>query len=396
VIAQAVDAFELVRSGERSLEPIIGVVASLGLTAETIRARLPGHLDELRRLCEETALVFNQILRASSCAKRSDLRRALRGQLRKAVQLVEELSPRISLVDSWVDRVKTASTRTVPEAVGADQSRGGKDLQQVLAHVQPPATEFSGWVRVVDCRRELYQRARQELAAANLRLVVSIAKRYRHRGLPFSDLIQEGNSGLMRAVDKFDYRLGWKFGTYATWWIRQSVTRALAETVRTVRVPCHWASMVRQVEKVQGDLAIKHRREPTVEELAAELKVTPEEIRSIQVLGRPLLSLDNPAVDEEGFHKMLDDRGTASPTEEVDRRLLKERVADLLRCLPQRDREVIELRYGLGDGRPRTLDEIARVYDITRERVRQIEMRVLQRFRQSDHRHRLSEFTEQN
>jgi RNA polymerase primary sigma factor len=405
VLAQAVVTFERVLVGELSLDRTIDVVPSLGRTAEAIQDRLSSHLGRLRRLCREAALGFAQMRRARSQAERQELRRALRRQLRQGVRLAEDLSPRTELVDSWADELQRQSARMQElgqqaerparsAAARAEQTKRLKELRHLMGQVQATPEELAGWVRVLERRRALYQQARQELAAANLRLVVSIAKRYRGRGLSFADLIQEGNGGLMRAVDKFDHRLGWKFATYATWWVRQGVTRALADTSRTVRVPCHRAGMLREVERLQGDLMLENRRDATAEEIARELQVTPAEVRSLLVLGRQPLSLDDHHGDEEeeGLHKILADRQAVEPAEEADRRLLKERIAELLRGLDPRDREVIELRYGLRDGTPHSLDEVAQRYGLTRERIRQIEMRGLQKLRQPERRGRLSAF----
>jgi RNA polymerase primary sigma factor len=345
--------------------------------------------------------MFAQLLRARSPAGRSGLRRLLR----EAVCLVEELSPRTELVDSWAEELKRRSAR-MQELVRhterpartatarAEQRQGLKELRQLMLQVQATPEVLAAWSQLLDRRRALYQQARQELAAANLRLVVSVAKRYRGRGLSFPDLIQEGNRGLMRAVDKFDHRLGWKFGTYATWWVRQGVTRALADTSRTVRIPSHLAGLLREVERVQADLTAQNRREPIMEEIATEVRVTPAEVRTILAWGRPPLSLDDHFGDgeEDSLHTTLADRETASPVEEADRRLLKERVADLLRSLAPRDREVLELRYGLRDGRSRSLDEVAQVYGVTRERIRQIEARGLKKLRQPERRERLATY----
>ncbi|HKI35929.1 MAG TPA: sigma-70 family RNA polymerase sigma factor [Gemmataceae bacterium] len=405
VLARVVDTFERVRSGDLSLDRTIDVVPSLGLTAEHIRKRLPRHLGRLRRLRQAAVLAFEETLRARSRAERSGLRRALRRRLRLGVRLAEELSPRTELVDSWVEELKQQSAKMQElvqqterparsAAARVEQSKHSKELRHLMLQVQATPEELAGWVGVVSQRQARCRRDRRELAAANLRLVVSVAKRYRGRGLPFADLIQEGNSGLMRAVDKFDCRLGFKFGTYATWWVRQGVTRALSDKSRTVRAPYHWAGKLREVEAVRSDLMARNHREPTTEEIAKALQVTPAEVRSTLALGRQPLSLDGPHgdEDEQGFHNILADREAASPAEEADRQLLKERLAELLRCLAPRDREVIELRYGLRDGIPRTLEEVAQVYGVTRERVRQIEQRGLRKLRQSERRDRVAEF----
>jgi RNA polymerase primary sigma factor len=407
VLAQLVDTFRSVLNGEGVLERIIDVVPSLKFTAEHIRNRLSGHLDRLSDLLQEAALAFEQMLCTRSQAQCSDLRRALRQRLRSCVRLAVELSPRIELVYSWTEEVRGLSARMQnlvqqierpgrSAAASAERTKQVKELRRLMIQVQATPEELAGWVPILDRRRALYQQARQELAAANLRLVVSVAKHYRNRGLPFGDLIQEGNSGLMRAVDKFDYRLGWRFATYATWWIRQGVTRALSDTARTVRIPCNWVGILRQVEEVQGDFMIKNRRAPTLEEIAMELNVKPAEVRSILALGHQPLSLDEDHGDEEDsrFHSILADRSALGPAEEADHHFLKERVADLLRCLAPRDREVIELRFGLRDGGPRSLDEVAQIYGVTRERIRQIEARGLKKLRQPERLERLADFAQ--
>jgi RNA polymerase primary sigma factor len=246
-------------------------------------------------------------------------------------------------------------------------------------------------------RRGRYLQARNELASANLRLVVSIAKRYRGRGLPLADLIQEGNAGLLRAVAKYDHRLGVKFATYATYWARQAVARALADHGRTVRVPCHHAATLAAVERVRGELAVRHGRAPAEGEVAAALGVAAGELRALRAAARPALSLDEAfrGDEEEPPHAhLLGDAGATAPGEEAERRLLKRRIAEVLQELPARDREVIELRFGLRDGRPRTLEEVARVIGVTRERVRQVEQRGLDRLRVPGRRKRLADFAE--
>jgi RNA polymerase primary sigma factor len=200
----------------------------------------------------------------------------------------------------------------------------------------------------------------------------------------------------MRAVDKYDHRLGFKFGTYATWWIRQGITRALADLSRTVRVPCHQVGMLRSIEQTRLELTMQLGREPAVEEVAAALGIAPEEVHTLRTAGRPMVSLDDD-VGEHGDDPLLGfltDENAARPGEEADARLLKERIAEVLLSLPPRDREVIEMRFGLKDGRSRTLDEVAHIFGITRERIRQIEARGLLKLRQTGRWERLAGFAE--
>jgi RNA polymerase primary sigma factor len=257
-------------------------------------------------------------------------------------------------------------------------------MRDTMSKLQATPKETELFVTAMMPRRRTFQRTRRELAEANLRLVVSIAKRYRNRGLPFADLIQEGNRGLMRAVDKYEHRLGFKFGTYATWWIRQGITRALADHARTVRVPCHQIGMLAAMERVRNELTARIGREPTNEEIANILGLKPEETRSLRAVGRNPVSLHEPlgGDGERALEDFLSAQGGDSAGESVDQVLLRERIGEVLKSLAPREREVIELRFGLKDGQPHTLDEVARIYGITRERIRQIEARGLLKLRQ--------------
>jgi RNA polymerase primary sigma factor len=407
ILRRVADTFERVRAGKLPLDPTIDVVTSLGLNREKILSRLPNNLKTLRHLVDNSTGAFRVFFRAGSAAMRNRLRHDRWRQLRKARLLVEELSPRTELLEQWIQELRhqaqsmTALQRQI-ESCGRSRAhleqrtRLVKQLRDLTLQAQATPEELTKLVAILNERQTAYQNARRELAEGNLRLVVAIAKRYRSRGLAFADLIQEGNRGLMRAVDKYEHRLGFKFGTYATWWIRQGITRALADHARTVRVPCHQVGTLAAMERIRGELAIEHGREPTVEEIAESLGTTAEETRSLRVVARHPVSLHEPlgGDGERALGDFLDDPSAANPGQMVDQHLLRERISEVLRSLTPREREVIELRFGLRDGQPRTLDEVAKCYGITRERIRQIEARGLIKLRQPVRSQRLAGFAE--
>ena len=403
VLARVVETFERIRTGAAPLERCIDQVPSLELTAERIRARLPRHVGRLRRLLDEVRQEFRDMLHARSAGERARRRQAYRSRLRQAVEVAEELSPRTALLTAWTTELEPQAPR-ISELARTKGTRdrtlsasGRKELRNSLVRFQATPAELAGLARVVQARQASYLQARRQLAEANLRLVVSIAKRYRGQGLSFADLIQEGNSGLMRAVDKFDHRLGWKFATYATWWVRQGIQRALGDDTRTVRVPSHRGRMLRTMEQVRGEVVVRTGRPATTEQLAKVLRLTPEETRALETAGRHPVSLDTAfgADGEDGtLQRFLSDPSPSDVAPELDRRLLRDRVAEVLRSLAPRDREVIELRFGLKDGRERSLDEIARALGVTRERVRQIEARGLTKLREPERRARLKVFSD--
>jgi RNA polymerase primary sigma factor len=361
----------------------------LGLTATEIRKRMPRHLGKLRKLLTESEREFRLFLRARSGVERLRQRRAYRTRLRRAAKLAAELSPRTELLDAWTTELEQQAVRMV------ELVHNRRQLRSLMLQLQATPDELSGLVRVLGRRRPAYRTGRRQLAEANLRLVVSIAKRYRGQGLSFADMIQEGNGGLMRAVDKFDYRLGWKFGTYATWWIRQGITRALADHSRTVRVPSHQVSVLRALERARGEITAQRGIEPTLEEIAAAVGISPAEARALEAAGHQPASLDlSFAGDQEDgtLQDFLNDSSTPDVARAVDLQLLRQRLDEVLRCLAPRDREVIEMRFGLKDGRPRSLDEIAQRFGITRERIRQIETRGLDKLRHPDRSSRLAGF----
>ena len=310
----------------------------------------------------------------------------------------------IEVIDDFeVDSLDDLSFATAVDADSADGSDTGVDPQMVIDDPVKVYLKEIGRVPLLNSEEEIDlamrimdgdAAAKKRLSEANLRLVVSIAKRYVGRGMQFLDLIQEGNLGLIKAVEKFDYTKGFKFSTYATWWIRQAITRAIADQARTIRIPVHMVETINKVKKVSSQLLHKNGHEPSADEIAAELDMPVDKVREIMRVAQEPVSLETPIGEEEDSHlgDFIPDDEAPAPADAASHTLLKEQLGDVLSTLTPREAKVLRLRFGLEDGRQRTLEEVAKEFDVTRERIRQIEAKALRKLRHPSRSKKLKDF----
>ena len=280
----------------------------------------------------------------------------------------------------------------------APVSAGDDDVRQFLREIRqyPLLTQEEEKQLAVRCARG-DEDAIRKMVNSNLRLVVSVAKRYAGRGLPFLDLIQEGNLGLMKAAEKFEPDRGFRFSTYATWWIRQSITRAIADQGRVIRIPVHLVESINRVKKTTGELLRKNGREPTAEEIAVRLDMEPDRVRELLQLAQDPISLETPVGEEEDAHleDFIQDEEAGVPVDEAGRELLRRELANVLKSLTPREERVLTLRFGLEDGQARTLEELGKEFNVTRERIRQIEAKALRKLRHPSRAKRLRDYLEE-
>ena len=406
VLHAAIGLLEKVRDGRLRLDRTVEVSVTNLREKRHIMGLLKPNLRTLEHLLEQNQEDFRV---AISKAQPRRLRRAAWRRLvcrrNKAVRLIEELGLRTQRLQPLLDRLRQISARMdglMAELATLRRIRSAAqrvaEIRREIRYLMRITLESPSTLRRRVARtralQEEYDAAKRQLSAGNLRLVVSIAKRYRNRGLSFLDLIQEGNTGLMRAVDKFEHARGYKFSTYATWWIRQAITRAIADQSRTIRVPVHMIETMSKVRTVSRRLVQTNGLEPTIEETAEAAGLSVEETACVLQMSRQPLSLDQPVGDHDDsyFGEFLQDYREEDPLYDMNQDLLKNRIADVLAALNYREREIIRLRYGLADGYAYTLEEVGKIFSVTRERVRQIEAKAVRKLQHPVRSHKLLGF----
>lgn len=390
-LRQTVEILKKVHAGDLPFDRTIKVSLTERLTKEQITARMPHNLKTLDLLLEENRKLFCTIVRRSTPGhvRQNAIRSYLRNR-GKCLVLVEELSlrsrriqPIMRQLEMYADRMENLRRRIQQLQQTDGDERDIKRFQSELRHLIMTTQESPRSLRnrCQSFRKHFreFENVKRDLSSGNLRLVVSIAKKYRNRGLSFLDLIQEGNTGLMRAVDKYEYRRGFKFSTYATWWIRQAITRAIADQARTIRIPVHMIDVLSRLRNIDKTLTQQLKREPSMEEIALAAELPVEEVRRVMDIGRHPISLDRPVGEGEdnAFGEFIEDTCPDNPVRNATNGLLKDRIEMLLKTLTYREREIIRLRYGLTDGYSYTLEEVGRIFKVTRERVRQIEAKAV-------------------
>ncbi|MBT7917599.1 MAG: sigma-70 family RNA polymerase sigma factor [Planctomycetaceae bacterium] len=389
------EAIKKVHAGELPFDRTIKVSLTEQLSKEQILARMPQNIPTIEHILEQTKFHYRILISKSQSteAKREARIKFIRGR-QKAITLVEEMSLRTRRILPLMKQLKEFSQRMqllVQELADLKGKRSKdaryrqanlkRELRDLMLITQETPASLLKRCELCQKRFEKYDNIKRDLSSGNLRLVVSIAKKYRNRGMSFLDLIQEGNTGLMRAVDKYEYRRGFKFSTYATWWIRQAITRAIADQGRTIRIPVHMIDILSKLRNLQTQMLQELGRKPTMHEMSKRCGVDVDEVRRILDIGRHPVSLDKPVGDgaDNSFGEFVQDSGQDNPVQNANNTILRKQIESILKTLTYREREIIRLRYGLGDGYTYTLEEVGRIFKVTRERVRQIEAKAVRK-----------------
>jgi RNA polymerase primary sigma factor len=407
-VREAISILESIRDGELAFDRTLRADEAIDVSKSEIMAKLPRMITQLRGLFEEANRLFGRVVEERLATSQS---RRMREQVKKHrrawVHILEELNiqtknikPMMDLLESNYSRIATLDEeeRKIRKA-----GQNGMRLQQVRNEISKLTmltmeTPQELRHRLEEIRRKYgeYDRTKRQLSSGNLRLVVSIGKRYRNRGLSFLDVIQEGNTGLMKAVEKYEYRRGYKFSTYATWWIRQAITRAIADQARTIRIPVHMFETMAKLRYASKKLTQEMGREPSIEEIAAESSVPIEETKRVLTIAKHPVSLDKPiGEDDESFYgEFIEDKTIEQPLNVANQEMLKEKIERVLSTLSYREREIVKLRYGIGIDQTYTLEEVGNIFKVTRERVRQIEAKAIKKLQHPIRSRRLESFVD--
>ncbi len=406
--AQAVDTLQQVHKGSLPFDRTMRISTAEENAKAKIAARIPVNLATVRRLLELNNRAWQELQEGcTSPARRESTKRMMAARRRKGATLLEECCLRTAKIQPLFRKLQAINkklkelhrelerARKSPEKYDPDDLYVVKEeLDGLRGLVLDEPDEIDRRVGQIKRVFDEYEQAKRDLSAGNLRLVVSIAKKYRNRGLPFLDIIQEGNTGLMRAVDKYEYKRGYKFSTYATWWIRQAITRAIADHARTIRVPVHMIETMSKLRTIQKQLVQEIGREPTMVEIAERAEMSVDETRRVMKISRHPVSLDRPVGESEDSHfgDFIEDERQEAPSESATSDMLRARINDILKTLTYREREILKLRYGIGDGYTYTLEEVGRIFKVTRERVRQVESKAIRKLQHPVRKTRLESF----
>jgi RNA polymerase primary sigma factor len=392
-VIEAIQILEDVKNGDLAFDRTLKADSAIDLSKLEVLERLPQVIDEIRQTVFDSHECFGKLGSHHLSGKtRQRVRLRLRGNQRRCVVMLERMNIQTKKIKPMMEKLETLSRMLDEVTTESEDIQAGsgnkvrlatlkREVDRIHAQTLEGADELRARVRDIRERFEDYEATKRKLSSGNLRLVVSIGKRYRNRGLTFLDLIQEGNTGLMRAVEKYEYRRGYKFSTYATWWVRQAISRAVADQARTIRIPVHMIAEMTKIRQVARKLTQQNGREPSLEEIANESKISLGETQRVLKISKYPISLDRPTGegDDSHFGDFIEDQSEENPVSAATHRMLKDKIEGTLQTLSFREREIIKLRYGLDFGYPYTLEEVGKLFNVTRERIRQIEAKALRK-----------------